>query len=137
MKFWSEGLGKRDLVMELRDAALDREGESIILTGTIHQPAEWAYKVTMEFGDWTTVLKTATSAEACTYLSRSVSVGKILSMGLWVVKFILMMAVYRIGSLLRLVDLDERATAPVRLPVHPPRKLEVVPGGAVERRNTA
>jgi hypothetical protein len=137
MRFWSDGLGKRDLVMELSDAALDREGEAIILTGTIHQPAEWAYKVTMELGDWTTVLATATSPQACEYLSRAVKVTTILGMGLWVVKFILMMAVYRIGSMVGLVDLERGATAPVPLEVHPPPKLKAVQGGAVRSRETA
>lgn len=135
MRFWSDGLGKRDLVMELSDAALNRESEAIILTGTIHQPAEWAYKVTMELGDWTTVLSTATSPQACEYLSRSVKVTRILGMGVWVVKFILLMAVYRLGSLVGLVDLDRDAPAPTSL--HAPPKLEAVRGGAVERRNTA
>lgn len=135
MRFWSDGLGKRDLVMELSDAALNRESEAIILTGTIHQPAEWAYKVTMELGDWTTVLSTATSPQACEYLSRSVKVTRILGMGVWVVKFILLMAVYRLGSLVGLVDLDRDAPAPA--PLHAPPKLEAVRGGAVERRNTA
>lgn len=129
MRFWSDGLGKRDLVMELRDAALDREGEAIILTGTIHQPAEWAYKVTMELGDWTTVLKTATSTEACAYLSSSVSVARILGMGLWVVKFILLMGAYRIGSLIGLVDLDRPEAPPQRLTLRPPPKLTAVDGG--------
>jgi hypothetical protein len=123
--------------MELRDAALDREGDAIILTGTIHQPAEWAYKVTMELGDWTTVLNTATSAEACSYLSRSVSVARILGMGVWVLKFIALMGLYRLGSLVGLVDLDQVLTPPVQLPVRPTPKLEAVLGGAVERRNTA
>lgn len=137
MRFWSDGLGKRDLVMELRDSALDREGEAIILTGTIHDPAEWAYKVTMELGDWTTVLNTATSAEACTYLSRSVPVASILGMGIWVVKFIVLMAVYRIGSLIGLVNLDPVAAAPTPLEVHSRPKLKAVQGGAVGRRETA
>jgi hypothetical protein len=136
MKFWSEGLGKRDLVMELAEASLDREGEGIILTGTIHQPAEWAYKVTMGRSDWNVVLTTATSAEACTYLSRSVSVAKILSMGIWVVKFILLMGFYRLGSLLGLVDLDRDAMKPIPLAVGQ-KTLKAIPGGAVERRNTA
>jgi hypothetical protein len=138
MRFWSDGLGKRDLVMELSEAALDREGDAIILTGTIHQPAEWAYKVTMGLGDWTTVLKTATSAQACAYLSSSVSVARILGMGIWVLKFILLMGLYRIGSLVGLVNLERQvAKAPVQLPVHPAPKPEASLGGAVERRNTA
>lgn len=127
MRFWSDGLGKRDLVMELSDAALDREGEAIILTGTIHQPAEWAYKVTMELGDWTTVLATATSPQACEYLSRSVNVTKILGMGFWVVKFILLMTLYRIGSVVGLVKLDGPEVSPQRL--HPAPKLTAVDGG--------
>jgi hypothetical protein len=136
MKFWSEGLGKRDLVMELAEADLDRDGEAIVLTGTIHQPAEWAYKVTMGLSDWKVVLTTATSSEACTYLSRSVSVAKILSMGIWVVKFIFLMGFYRLGSVLGLVDLDRDAVMPIPLPLGQ-KSLKAIPGGVVERRNTA
>jgi hypothetical protein len=137
MRFWSDGLGKRDLVMELRDAALDREGDAIILTGTIHEPAEWAYKVTMELGDWTTVLTTATSAQACTYLSRSVSVLQILRMGVWVAKFIVLMGLYRLGSLAGLVDLDRGAVKPVPIDASSSGKLTGLSEGGVERRNTA
>ncbi len=135
MNFWSEGLGKRDLVMDLDEAALDRAGDAIILTGTIHKPAEWAYKVTMRQEDWKVVLKTATSAEACAYLSRSVSVLKILSMGLWVVKFIVLMSAFRIGSLIGLVRLDAvEAAAP--LEGHPAPQLRARRGG-VEKRELA
>jgi hypothetical protein len=123
--------------MELREAALEREGDAIILTGTIHQPAEWAYKVTMELGDWTTVLTTATSAEACTYLSRSVSVAHILGMGIWVVKFIVLMVAYRLGSLIGLVELDPVAAAPRPLEAHSAPQLKAMQGGAVRRRETA
>jgi hypothetical protein len=136
MKFWSEGLGKKDLVMELADADLERDGDAIILTGTIHQPAEWAYKVTMELSDWTVVLTTATSAEACTYLSRSVSVARILGMGVWVVKFIVLMGLYRLGSVLGLVDLEHGATRPIPLD-KPAPTLKAIPGGAVGTQNTA
>jgi hypothetical protein len=136
MKFWSEGLGKKDLVMELADAHVERECEAIVLTGTIHQPAEWAYKVTMELSDWTVVLKTATSAEACTYLSRSVSVAGIVGMGVWVVKFIVLMGLYRLGSVLGLVDLDRGAARPIPLE-RASRTLKAIPGGAVGTQNTA
>ena len=136
MKFWSEGLGKKDLVMELADADLERDGDAIILTGTIHQPAEWAYKVTMELSDWTVVLTTATSAEACAYLSRSVSVARILGMGVWVVKFIVLMGLYRLGSVLGLVDLERGATRPIPLE-KPAQTLKAILGGAVGTQNTA
>ena len=95
MEFWSEGLGKRELVMGLDRSKLEREGEAVVLTGVVDAPADWAYKVTMEVADWTTILRTATSPEAHKFLSSSVGIGKILGMGWWMSRFIMLLAVYR------------------------------------------
>ncbi len=95
VEFWSEGLGKRELVMDLDKAGLDREGEAVVLTGVVDAPADWAYKVTMEVEDWATILRAATSPEACEFLSSSVGIGKILGMGWWMTKFIILLAAYR------------------------------------------
>ena len=96
MHFWSEGLGNRNLVLGLDRSKVGVEGESVILTGVVDEPADWAYKVTMEIEDWKTILRTATSPEAREYLSSSVGIGKILGMGFWMTKFIVLSGVYKV-----------------------------------------
>jgi hypothetical protein len=107
MDFWSEGLGDRNLVINLDKSEVGTEGDAVILTGVVDAPADWAYKVTMETDDWTTVLRTATSPEARDFLSSGVGFGKILGMGWWMTQFILLLAVYRFVRLFRIFGKNE------------------------------
>lgn len=89
VKFWSEGLGTRDLIMGLDGATVSREEDAVILTGVVEAPADWAYKVTIEAEDWNTILRTATSPQACDFLSRSLRIGTLVVMGWLVSRFLL------------------------------------------------
>jgi hypothetical protein len=93
--------------MGLDRSKLEREGDAVVLTGVVDAPADWAYKVTMEVGDWTTILRTATSPEACNFLSNSVGIRKILAMGWWMTKFIALLAVYRLTRVVWIFGKDQ------------------------------
>lgn len=102
MNFWSEGLGDRELVMGLDRAKLDRKGEHIVLTGIVDAPAPWEYEVKIHYQDWTTILRTATSKEACGFIASAVGVGTIASMAVSIVKFVVLLGYFRLTRLLGL-----------------------------------
>src|SRR5208282_6404625 len=98
MEYWSEGLGEANMVLGLERAIVNRAGDAIALTGVCDAPAPWEYKVTVKLEDWATVLRTATSQEACDFLSHSVPFGMILSMGWWMARFVLLLAAFRFAK---------------------------------------
>ena len=102
MNFWSEGLGDRELVMGLDRARSERRGEFILLTGVVDSPAPWEYEVKVQYDDWLAILRTATTKEACGFIAAKVSLGAIASMGVSIVKFVVLLAWYRAVRLLGL-----------------------------------
>ncbi len=103
MHFWSEGLGDKELVMGLDRAKLERKGDSIALTGIVDSPAPWEYEVKIQFDDWATILRTATSKEACDFMASNVGIGSLAVMAWSIVKFIVLLARYRVTHLIGLV----------------------------------
>jgi hypothetical protein len=99
MRFWSEGLGDKELVMGLGRAKLDRKSDVISLTGVVDSPAPWEYEVKIQFADWTTILRTATSAEACDFIANHVRVGALAGMAWNIAKFVILLAFYRVMRL--------------------------------------
>jgi hypothetical protein len=95
MHFWSEGLGDKELIMGLDRAKLDRKGDSIVLTGVVDSPAPWEYEVKVQFEDWTTILRVATTKEACDFIASNVELGSLALMALSILKFIALLARYR------------------------------------------
>lgn len=98
MHFWSEGLGDKELVMGLGRAKLARKGDAISLTGVVDSPAPWEYEVKIQFADWITILRTATSIEACDFIAAHMKVGQLLGMAWNIAKFLLLLAFYRFAG---------------------------------------
>jgi hypothetical protein len=95
MHFWSEGLGDSELVMGLDRARLERNGDFVVLTGVVDSPAPWEYEVKVQFDDWLTILRTATSKEACNFIASHMDIGALAAMAWSIVKFIALLATYR------------------------------------------
>jgi len=110
MHFWSEGLGDSELVMGLDRAKLDRKGEFVNLTGVVDSPAPWEYEVKVQFDDWLTILRTATSEQACDFIASHMSIGQLAAMAWSIVKFIVLLASY---SFLRVVGLAPSAISQI------------------------
>ena len=111
MRFWSEGLGDKELVMGLGRAKLDRKGDVISLTGVVDSPAPWEYEVKIQFADWTTILTTATSAQACDFIAAHVKVGPLMGMAWNIAKFVVLLAFYRLARLTGAVPVNIVAVA--------------------------
>jgi len=102
MHFWSEGLGDSELVMGLDRARLERNGDYVVLTGVVDSPAPWEYEVKVQFDDWITILRTATSKEACDFIASHMGIGAVAAIAWSIVKFVALLATYRFVRLIRL-----------------------------------
>lgn len=58
MRIWSRGLGKRELVMDLTQCEITREGDRYVLKGTVVSPVNWEFRITMEPGDVPGLIRT-------------------------------------------------------------------------------
>jgi hypothetical protein len=108
MHFWSEGLGDRELVMGLGRAKIERKAEMISLTGIVDSPAPWEYEVKIQLADWVTILKTATSRDACNFIAAHVRIPMLARMAWSIVRFVVLLMVYRAA---RLTGLSRTAPA--------------------------
>ena len=95
MHFWSEGLGDRELVMGLGRAKIERKADMISLTGIVDSPAPWEYEVKIQFADWVTILKTATSRDACDFIAAHVRVPMLARMAWSIIRFVVLLTIYR------------------------------------------
>ena len=95
MRFWSEGLGDRELVMCLGKAKIERKGEMMLLSGVVSSPAPWEYEVLVERADWKTILETAVSQAACGYIATHSTLGLLARMGRSIVRFAALLAWFR------------------------------------------
>jgi hypothetical protein len=100
MRFWSEGLGDRELVMSLGKAEIERKGDVMLLSGIVESPAPWEYEVKIQYEDWETILRTAVSKEACGFIARKASLGMLIGMAWSIVKFVVLLAWFRAVRLL-------------------------------------
>ena len=99
MHFWSEGLGDRELVMGLGRAKIERKADIILLSGIVDSPAPWEYEVKIQFADWVTILKTATSHDACDFIAAHVCVPMLARMAWSIVRFVVLLTIYRAAHL--------------------------------------
>ncbi|MHB8245601.1 MAG: hypothetical protein ACYDGN_09660 [Acidimicrobiales bacterium] len=48
MKLRSRGLGRRELVMDFRECEIRREGNEVVIQGTIREPVTWDFSIRIE-----------------------------------------------------------------------------------------
>lgn len=121
MNFWSQGLGKRELVMNLERSRVTRLEDCILLTGVVDSPAPWEYEVKVHREDWNAILKTASSAETGGFLARSFSFGCLIQMGVTLTKFVMLLAFYRTAKVL---GLSRKPEVPARRSPEPSRERQ-------------
>ena len=53
MKMWSRGLGRNELCMDFKEYSVAREGDAdgVQIIGTIKEPVNWEFKITIEPND--------------------------------------------------------------------------------------
>ena len=125
MRFWSEGLGERQLVMNLGKSHIRRLDEVMLLTGVVDSPAPWEYEVKLNRDDWAKILDTAATKEACGFLATRTTLSQLLAMAWSIAAFIVLLAWFRAIRLLGFHGAREAVTVsgqPAAVAAEPPLK---------------
>jgi hypothetical protein len=71
---WSSGLGSEDaaLVLDFRLADFTREGDTVYITGTVLEPVNWEFKLTITREDLPGILHVITTFPTFVYILRSI-----------------------------------------------------------------
>lgn len=48
MKLRSRGLGRKELVLDFREYEIERVGDEVVISGTIHDPVNWEFTIRVE-----------------------------------------------------------------------------------------
>ena len=116
MRFWSEGLGDRELVITLGGSSVERKDDYVALKGIVVSPAPWEYEVKIKFADWLAILNTATTRDACGFIARRVTLRAIASMGVSIAKFLVLLGYYRLARLMGQHQEEGHGAEGVRVP---------------------
>lgn len=71
MKLKSRGLGRKELIMDFREYTVVRQGNEILIVGTIREPVHWDFTITMCEDDLAGVAKVALMKPTMGLLLRS------------------------------------------------------------------
>ncbi len=108
MHYWSEGLGRRQLIINLAKSKLTRKADFLELSGVVDAPAPWEYEIEVEFADWQAILTTATRPETGAFLVQRSSMRELIAIATGLGQFLAVLAWYRMRHLL---GFDRDATA--------------------------
>jgi hypothetical protein len=71
VKLKSRGLGRKELVMDFREYTVRREGDEIVIMGTIREPVHWDFSIRMCEDDLAGVAQVATRKTMLLWLLRA------------------------------------------------------------------
>jgi hypothetical protein len=71
---WSSGLGSEDaaLVLDFMKSDFKREGDKVYITGTVLEPVNWDFKLTIDKEDLPGILHVITTVPTCLYVLRNI-----------------------------------------------------------------
>lgn len=86
MRFWSKGLGERELVIDLSKGKLTMEDGKVFMRGSITEPVAWNYEITLFKEDVRGILRVALSIQGIIYFMKNITgvgtyIGKLGKMG--------------------------------------------------------
>ena len=58
MEFWSTGLGRRSMSVDIGKEKISVSEGKVFLTGTVKPPLSWQYTIAMDGNDWVEFLET-------------------------------------------------------------------------------
>ena len=80
MRFWSKGLGERELVIDLSKGNLTLEEGKVYMRGIIVEPVNWNYEITLFSEDVRGILRVALSIQGIGYFMKNIAgVGTLIS----------------------------------------------------------
>ena len=73
MRFWSKGLGDRQLVIDLSRGNLSNEpNNEVVMRGIISEPVKWNYEVTLFDTDVRGILRVALTWQALVFFAKNI-----------------------------------------------------------------
>jgi len=72
MRFWSKGLGERELVIDLSKGNLTWEEGNVFMRGVIVEPVSWNYEVVLFDYDVRGILRVAISLQGIVYFLKNI-----------------------------------------------------------------
>jgi hypothetical protein len=97
MEFWSKGLGRRSLVLDLGRERVEADVDQVALTGNVSAPVTWNYIMYVDARDWTELFDLALRREMASYLLARTRLGALARLTAFLFKFL---ALY-LGALAR------------------------------------
>lgn len=73
MRFWSKGLGERDLVIDLSKGNLTWEEGNVFMRGVIVEPVSWKYEIVLFNYDVRGILRIALSVQGIVYFLKNIA----------------------------------------------------------------
>lgn len=73
MRFWSKGLGERELVIDLSKGNLTLEEGKVFMRGKVVEPVNWNYEITLFPEDVRGILRVALSIQGIGYFLKNIS----------------------------------------------------------------
>ena len=73
MRFWSKGLGERELVIDLSRGNLTREEGKVFILGIVKEPVAWNYEVTLFGEDVGGLLRVIVSVAGIVYFLKNIT----------------------------------------------------------------
>jgi hypothetical protein len=73
MRIWSTGLGERELVLDFAKSKLAREEGKVLVRGTIEEPVQWNFEITLDKDDVVGLLHVMATTAVIRHFVRNVT----------------------------------------------------------------
>ena len=100
MRFWSEGLGDRELIINLECASMAAVEDRLELSGVVDAPAPWEYNIKMHVDDWVAILETAARPDTGGFIATRASPAQLVQIFGRLLGFVAMLSFHRLKRML-------------------------------------
>ncbi len=101
MEFWSTGLGKRSMAIDIGSEEVKVADDVVLLSGMVKPPLSWRYTITMDTDDWTEFLETAFHPVIIGYLLKPAKWRIMLKAGMLLSVFFIKYSFYMVAGIFR------------------------------------
>jgi len=75
LRFWSEGLGKSEIVLDFATVNVTREGNKALVKGSFLEPEPWEFQITLTKADIKGFLHVIFSGAMLRYIFKNLGIG--------------------------------------------------------------
>jgi hypothetical protein len=88
MEFWSKGLGRRSLILELGKETVENDGAQLVLSGKVRAPVSWKYAMYLDAEDWNEFFELALKPPMARYLLCRERIGALIRLTQFLFRFL-------------------------------------------------